>query len=275
MEPENDPGMDLEAAARALGVHYQTAYRWVRNGVLPATKVSGEYRLAAADVDRLASSRQARQPLSYTGRARDWDRIRAQFYDAVVAGEETGARKVLERLYLARVPLLEQCEELVASGMRRLGDEWATGVVSSARVRVAAGIAERSLSYAVSTLPPIDENAPVALVVTPTGEEHRLPALMAGAVLRGAGWDTRDVEATPAAEVAQLARQTDPALIVISVTVQAAGDAVAELQDALRGVLAAPVLVGGPGESLAVLVEDAEAARAGRSAGSGTAPSAA
>jgi methylmalonyl-CoA mutase cobalamin-binding subunit len=98
---------------------------------------------------------------------------------------------------------------------------------------------------------------------------------MAGAVLRGAGWDTRDVEATPAAEVAELARQTDPALVVISVTVQAAADAVAELQDALRGVLAAPVLVGGPGESLAVLLEDAEAARAGRSAGSGTAPSAA
>ena len=28
--------MDLESAAAVLGVHYQTAYRWVRMGLLPA-----------------------------------------------------------------------------------------------------------------------------------------------------------------------------------------------------------------------------------------------
>jgi excisionase family DNA binding protein len=31
--------MDLESAAAVLGVHYQTAYRWVRTGVLPVAKV--------------------------------------------------------------------------------------------------------------------------------------------------------------------------------------------------------------------------------------------
>ena len=31
--------MDLESAARLLGVHYQTAYRWGRSGVLAPVKV--------------------------------------------------------------------------------------------------------------------------------------------------------------------------------------------------------------------------------------------
>jgi len=37
--------MDLREAAGTLGVHYQTAYGWVRQGVLPARKVGRGYEL--------------------------------------------------------------------------------------------------------------------------------------------------------------------------------------------------------------------------------------
>ena len=35
--------MDLREAADALGVHYQTACAWVRQGILPARKVGRGY----------------------------------------------------------------------------------------------------------------------------------------------------------------------------------------------------------------------------------------
>ena len=37
------PLIELRDAAAELGVHYQTAYRWVRSGQLPATMVAGKY----------------------------------------------------------------------------------------------------------------------------------------------------------------------------------------------------------------------------------------
>src|SRR5581483_1095595 len=87
--------MDLESAARALGVHYQTAYRWVRTGLLPAVKADQGYRLDPRDVEALAAARRAPRPLSYTGRRRDWDRLREQLYEALLAGDETAARRRL------------------------------------------------------------------------------------------------------------------------------------------------------------------------------------
>ena len=41
--------IDLQEAARRLGVHYQTAYRWVREGRLTAVRVRGRYELAVED----------------------------------------------------------------------------------------------------------------------------------------------------------------------------------------------------------------------------------
>ncbi|HLJ08508.1 MAG TPA: helix-turn-helix domain-containing protein, partial [Acidimicrobiia bacterium] len=145
--------MDLESAARALGVHYQTAYRWVRTGLLPAVKADQGYRLDPRDVEALAAARRAPRPLSYTGRRRDWDRLREQLYEALLAGDETAARRVFERVRLGRVPLLEQCRELLTPTMERLADAWAGGELSAARLRLAIGIAERVLALAIGWVP--------------------------------------------------------------------------------------------------------------------------
>ena len=50
--------MDLAEAARELGVHYQTAYRWVREGALRAVKVGKSYRVERRDLDRFAQRRE-------------------------------------------------------------------------------------------------------------------------------------------------------------------------------------------------------------------------
>jgi len=255
---EQDGDITLQAAARRLGVHYQTAYRWVRTGVLPARKVDGGYRLTPADVEVMVGLRQARRPLEYTGRARDWDRMREQLHGAIVGGDDTAARRVFEMVHLARVPILEQCEQLLAPSLQRIGDEYVAGELSGARVRIAAGVCERVLDWAVGRVDPAPATGN-ALVVTPKGDDHRLPALMAAAVLRDSGWSVREVQGIASSEIVDLAGRIRPALAVVSVTIPEVSEAAAEIEADVRESLGIPVLVGGAGMSLRTLHDSAQA----------------
>jgi B12 binding protein len=210
----------------------------------------------------LESAARAPQPLAYTGRRRDWDRLGDQFFDALVTGDETGARRVFERLRLARVPLADQSEQVLAPAMRRIGEESEVGTLSGARVRVAAGIAERVLAWAVSCLDDPLFGAPLAMVVTPKGDDHRLPALMAAAVLRDGQWMVRQIEGVAAGEIVALARRSRPGLAVVSFALSDLSDAAGDLGDELGDELGIPVLVGGPGQPLGALREQADALRA-------------
>ena len=49
--------MNLKAAAQRLGVHYQTAYKWVRSGELIAVRVGSRYEVSEAAIDRLHATR--------------------------------------------------------------------------------------------------------------------------------------------------------------------------------------------------------------------------
>ncbi len=51
--------MNLKTAALRLGVHYQTAYRWMRSGQLVAVKVGAAYEVSEAAVARLQAQRAA------------------------------------------------------------------------------------------------------------------------------------------------------------------------------------------------------------------------
>lgn len=51
--------MNLKTAALRLGIHYQTAYRWVRSGQLVAVKVGAGYEISDAAVTRLLAQRAA------------------------------------------------------------------------------------------------------------------------------------------------------------------------------------------------------------------------
>ncbi len=55
--------MNLKTAARRLGVHYQTAYRWVRSGQLVAVKVGAGYEISDAALERFEAQRVALERL--------------------------------------------------------------------------------------------------------------------------------------------------------------------------------------------------------------------
>jgi excisionase family DNA binding protein len=78
--------LDLQRAADELGVHYQTAYRWVRTGKLPAELVDGRYRVALADISEMTARRSTPKapPPPSTSRL---DRAAERMHSALVSGD--------------------------------------------------------------------------------------------------------------------------------------------------------------------------------------------
>jgi excisionase family DNA binding protein len=246
--------MQLREAADALGVHYQTAYAWVRQGTLPARKTGRGYDVSDDDVSALAERRASGTPPRPEVRVRDWPVQAGRLYDAIVSGDETLARHDFDRLALG-VPLIDLCERVIAPALRRVGEEWAVGELGIATEHRASAICERLI--AARAHQPPGRPRGTAVTATPPGERHALPALMAAACLREDRWLVHHLAADlPVAEVTGLALEVGADLVVLSsATAQTARAA----RRAAREIgLSAPrlrVLAGRPGDSLSRLRE--------------------
>src|SRR5580693_5887098 len=233
--------MQLREAAEALGVHYQTAYAWVRQGTLPARKTGRGYDVSDDDVSALAERRASGTPPRPEVRVRDWSVQAGRLYDAIVSGDETLARHDFDRLALG-VPLIDLCERVISPALRRVGDQWAAGELSIAAEHRASAICERLIAPGLHQPPGRPRG--IAVVTTPPGERHGLPALMAAACLREDRWLVHHLAADlPAAEITQMAGQVGAGLIVLSCTtdqaVEQAGAVAAEITQAAATVGAA------------------------------------
>lgn len=241
--------MDLRGAADALGVHYQTAYGWVRQGLLPARKVGRGYQISDDDVTAFAARRSLGHEPIRPIHVRDWTLQAERLYTALADGEETLARHRLERL-AGGVTLTDLCEHVIAPALRRIGDDWAAGRVSIAQEHRASAICERLI--AAHAQQPSGRPRGVAVVTTPPGERHGLPALMAAACLREDHWLAHHLAADlPVEEVAQLASETGASLVVLSAAMT---ETARQAQDEARSIAATQpglkVLAGRPGASL-------------------------
>ncbi len=240
----------LREAADFLGVHYQTAYGWVRQGLLPAAKSGRRYQVRVADAHALRVQRAAGTPPRPEVRVRNWQPQADRFYDAIVVGEERLARTCLERL-AAGVPFIDLCERVVAPALRRVGDDWAAGDVTIAVEHRASAICE-CLMAPFAARQRRGRPRGVAVTATPPGERHGLPALMAAGSLREDHWLVQHLATDlPASEVGRLADEVAARLVVLSAITEEGAEQgaieAAQLAQAYPGLL---VLAGRPGESL-------------------------
>jgi MerR family transcriptional regulator, light-induced transcriptional regulator len=248
--------MDLREAAGALGVHYQTAYGWVRQGVLPARKLGRDYQIDDSDVRALATSRRLGREPARPIHVRDWAAQAQGLYSLIAAGDETQARHRLERLAVG-VPLISMCEHVIAPALRRIGDDWEAGRVSIAQEHRASAICERLI--AARARQPAGRPRGTAVVATPPGERHGLPALMAAACLREDRWVVHHLASDlPVEEVTRLAGQVGAGLVVLS---SAMRETAWQAQQAAPAIIAGcpglTVLAGRPGDSLRDLLAGA------------------
>lgn len=256
----DDPGdrIELAVAAERLGVHYQTAYRWVREGRLPAVRVRGRYQLLPADVDAFAEDRDRPKEVGPPTGRRSWDRLADRLFVALRAGDERTATDLVQRLHAQREPVIELLGRLIAPALARIGDDWETGDLSIAEEHRASEIVERILASLDQRRAGRPRGS--AVVAAPEGEHHGLPVAMAAAALRQDGWTVellgRDL---PYDALAHFVEESAPDLVVLTVTTPAALPVAEEARARLS--TDRPVLVGGPGRSLEELVRLARSAR--------------
>ena len=250
--------MQLRDAAEALGVHYQTAYGWVRQGILPARKTGRGYEVNADDVSALAARRASGRAPRPSIRVRDWAAQADRLYAAIMSGDETLARHIFDRLARG-VPLAELCERVISPALYRIGEDWAAGRVTIAEEHRASAICDRLI--ATRTQQPQGRPRGIAVVSTPPGERHGVPALMATACLREDRWLVHHLAVDlPVTEVTGLARLAGASLVVLSsATTESAQRAREAAEEIMRSAAGLHVLTGQPGAPVSRLRQLARA----------------
>ncbi|HSL57216.1 MAG TPA: helix-turn-helix domain-containing protein [Acidimicrobiales bacterium] len=237
----------LADAARIAGVHYQTAYRWVRTGRLPATRVAGQYVVARTDLDALVAARShpaPPPPPRPTRLARQADRM----HEALLTGDEGVARTIARRLTDDGSTVTDLIGQVLVPPLRRIGAAWRAGELDIWVEHRASAIVERILGDLHPN--PRGRRRGVAVVAALSGDHHALPTAMAAAALREDNWSVHHLGADmPADDLERFCDGHEVDLAVLTVTTPEAAGPAEALASRLggRGI---PTLVGGPGKSL-------------------------
>ena len=238
-----DQVLTLQKAADELGVHYMTAYRYVRLGQLDATKVGGSWQVTREVLDAFRSGRDTGVPARI--RAVPWhERLEAR----LLAGDASGSWGVLESALASGSTVGEVYLQVLAPALNSIGERWAAGEIDIAIEHRASGIASRLIGRLGSRCVRRGRARGSIVLGGPTGERHSLVVAILTDLLRLEGWEVSDLGAdTPADSFLLTAKSLDDlAAVGISVTsvesLDAAAATCALLRDAQLGV---PVLVGG------------------------------
>jgi excisionase family DNA binding protein len=232
--------LSLDEAAERLGVHYMTAYRYVRTGRLPAEKVGATWRVRADDLERL------RSPAPTTGRRRRTDHWR-RLEDRLLSGDEAGAWTVVQTALAAGIEPDELYVDVLGPALTSIGDAWAAGRVSVAQEHRASVVAQRLIGRLGPLFARRGRKRGTVVLGAPPGDHHGLPSALLADLLRGDGFAVTDLGAdTPERSFVEAAQAAERLVAVgLSVTTSGNERAVRRTVDALHDRLAVPVVVGG------------------------------
>lgn len=242
--PSDD--LTLQEAADELGVHYMTAYRYVRLGLLPARKEGGTWRVARADLDLFRNGgSMGPQPEGGSRRRAPWaERLEAR----LLAGDARGAWGVIEAALAAGAELDEVYLDVVSPAMASIGERWEQGELDIFVEHRATGIVMRLIGRLGPRFVRRGRTRGVVIIGAPSGERHALPVALVSDLVRQRGWEVSDLGAdVPAASFVR-AMQTTPDVVAVGVSVttaeclDTARESLMALREAATGVL---LIVGG------------------------------
>lgn len=235
--------LSLQEAAGRLGVHYMTAYRYVRTGRLAAERHGARWVVDPRDLDRLREGTRGRDG----GRRAGGDRV-ATLAARMGAGDEAGAWRVIEEALSSGAEPAGVHLGLLVPALRGLGDGWAAGAVTVAEEHRASAVALRIVGRLGPMFARRGRKRGAVIVGAPAGDQHSLPSAIVADLLRGEGYEALDVGAnTPGQSFAEAAQRAARLVaVVIGATTPGGDGAVRTAVRALRAsAIAAPVLAGG------------------------------
>lgn len=264
-EGSDQATLSLAEAAERLGVHYMTAYRYVRTGVLVARQRGGQWEVTPDAVTTFlaakgAAPRRGRSPrtgpAAGAGPARRVDAL----VDRLVVGDEAGAWRLVDDAFAHGWDHRTVYLTLLGPALQTIGDRWETGRLSVGDEHLATTVATRLIGRAGARATRPGRPAGTVVLATPAGERHALPSALVADLLRADGWRVIDLGAdTPADSLAAVARAEDDLVgvgLCATTPLNAAGRSrLRRTIDLLHAEVDRPVLLGG------AAVRDAEEAR--------------
>jgi MerR family transcriptional regulator, light-induced transcriptional regulator len=244
--PRTDEPIGLRDAAARLGVHYMTAYRYVRLGVLPAEKVGGEWRVRLDDLEQVA---QRADPPPRGAGGIGWARYRSQLVTRLRAGDEAGAWALVERALGSGAEARDVHLELIGPALRSIGALWQQGEIDVAEEHRASAVAQRLIGRLGPSFARRGRKRGAVVIGAAPNDRHSLPTAILGDILRGEGLDVVDLGAdTPAASFVDTVRSRDDVVaIAVSVGSDTTLEDAREVADAVHAALPdVAVFIGGP-----------------------------
>jgi len=243
MNPDNL--MTLHQAAEHLGVHYMTAYRYVRTGRLPATKQGTVWQVRAEDLEAFQHHGQSTPPRRGSARAAYPMRLE----DRLIHGDEAGAWSIIDNAMGAALSPEEVYTDVLAPAMASIGERWSRGELEIEEEHLASSIAVRLIGRLGPQFSRRGRKRGTVVLGAPAGDDHGIPTLMMGDLLRARGFDVIDLGAnTPPRAFARAAAAADNLVAVGLCATRPSNDpAIVDTVDALTEVSHVPVVLGGHG----------------------------
>jgi excisionase family DNA binding protein len=240
-----DDDLTLQEAADELGVHYMTAYRYVRTGRLIAAQTDGKWRVRRSSVDAFAEPRPPGRTKAGTAKSRaHYERTLAGL---LVSGDEAAAWRFMQETLVAALTPEELYLEALGPALHRIGDDWEAGRITIAQEHRASALAYRLIGRIGPSFARPGRKRGHIVLGAPANDHHGLPTALVADVLRGRGFSVSDLGAhTPAASFAETIADT-PNFVGTGVVVSApiGSAAIAATVAAIKSAGAAPVLLGG------------------------------
>ncbi len=255
-----DEELELDDVAEEVGVHYQTVYRWVRAGKLPAAVVDGRYRVQRHDLAAFLEARRTPTRAKPPGAPR-LARAAGKMHAALSTGDEFAARDLAGALVAEHTPLVDLIQQVIVPSLLRIGQDWHDGKLSVWVEHRASAITERILGEVAPR--PRGRRRGTVMVAAVSGDRHSLATTMAAVVLRDNNWRVHHLGADmPADELVRFCGDHEIDVAVLTVVNPECGDLARETADRIRAA-GTPVVVGGPGRSLDDLILQVRDAVAG------------
>jgi len=245
---EDDQSISLKEAAELIGVHYMTAYRYVRSGRLPAKKVGNGWRVAAEDLRLLVEGEDPETRTLLRGDSEPRTVHRMRLESRLIAGDEPGAWGVLEAAMAAGADPEELLLELLSPSMASIGSRWAAGELSISDEHRASAVAQRLIARLGPRFARRGRKRGMVVIGAVAGDRHSLPTSIMSDLLRGEGLEVMDLGAdAPPESFVSCATEADR-LIAVALCATAADrqDAIRSTVEALRlAGVTAPIVLGG------------------------------
>ena len=145
------------------------------------------------------------------------DTLRDEYLAAVVAGDGTRARHVVDRAIDEGIALQDVCLEVLGPALEEIGAMWERGELSVAHEHYAAQVSSGILGALGPRMRVPPRGGRLAVLTCTEGEQHALGVQMVGEFLEGAAWEVLQLGAgLPAEDLFELVVAEQPDLVGLS-----------------------------------------------------------